>query len=46
MNSLFGRPQPSSAEKIAAVEQELKLITDLHQRYGTPFSRRCLLPLN
>lgn len=41
----FGRPQPSSAEKIAAVEAEMKLMADMMNRYAvaqaraqTPFS--------
>lgn len=29
----IGRPQPSSAEKIAAVEAEMKLITAMAARY-------------
>jgi mitochondrial import inner membrane translocase subunit TIM10 len=28
-----GRPQPTSEEKIAVVEQEMKLLADLHNRY-------------
>jgi hypothetical protein len=32
----FGRPQPSSAEKIAAVENELKVIAEMHTRYDVP----------
>lgn len=28
----LGRPQPTSAEKIAAVEQEMKLMADMHNR--------------
>jgi hypothetical protein len=28
----MGRPQPSSAEKIAAVEQEMKLMASMHNR--------------
>ena len=34
--SLFGygaRPQPSSAEKIAAAEQEMDLVTDMFNKY-------------
>lgn len=30
----FGRPQPTSAEKIAAVEAEMKLIIDMQNRYA------------
>ena len=29
----LGRPQPSSAEKIAAAEQEMDLITDMFNKY-------------
>jgi len=29
----FGRPQPTSAEKIAAVENELKVVAEMHSRY-------------
>jgi len=28
----FGRPQPTSEEKIAAVENELKVIAEMHSR--------------
>lgn len=28
----FGRPQPSSAEKIAAAEQEMDLVTDMFNK--------------
>lgn len=31
----FGRPQPSSAEKIAAVEAEMKLMADMMNRYAS-----------
>jgi import inner membrane translocase subunit TIM10 len=33
----FGRPQPTSEEKIAAVENELKVIAEMHSRCE-PFS--------
>lgn len=35
MSFLFGggRPQPSSAEKIAAAEQEVELVSDMYKRY-------------
>jgi import inner membrane translocase subunit TIM10 len=34
----FGRPQPSSAEKIAAAEQEMDLVTDMFNKYASiPF---------
>lgn len=29
----LGRPQPTSAEKIAAVENELKVVAEMHSRY-------------
>jgi hypothetical protein len=29
----IGRPQPSSAEKIAAAEQEMDLVTDMFNKY-------------
>jgi hypothetical protein len=32
----FGRPQPSSAEKIAAAEQEMDLVTDMFNKYVMP----------
>lgn len=28
----IGRPQPTSAEKIAAVEAEMKMMADMHNR--------------
>lgn len=31
----FGRPQPSSAEKIAAAEQEMDLVTDMFNKSVT-----------
>lgn len=35
MSFLFGggRPQPSSAEKIAAVEAEIEMVSDMYNRY-------------
>ena len=30
----MGRPQPSSAEKIAAAEQEIDLVTDMFNKYA------------
>jgi hypothetical protein len=42
----FGRPQPSSAEKIAAAEQEMDLVTDMFNKYIFPSSDgRSSLPL-
>lgn len=34
----FGRPQPTSAEKIAAVEAEMKLLTEMMNRYALQLS--------
>lgn len=34
----FGRPQPSSAEKIAAAEQEMDLVTDMFNKYVSSLS--------
>jgi import inner membrane translocase subunit TIM10 len=31
-----GRPQPTSAEKIAAVETELRVVAEMHSRYVLP----------
>ena len=28
----LGRPQPTSAEKIAAIENELKVVAEMHSR--------------
>lgn len=33
-----GRPQPSSAEKIAAVENEMKIVFDMQNRYLSNYS--------
>lgn len=48
MSFLFGggRPQPSSAEKIAAAEAEIDMVSDMYNRYtppSRPLSRRYLL---
>jgi len=33
-----GRPQPSSAEKIAAAEAEVEMVSDMYNRYASlPF---------
>ncbi len=32
----IGRPQPTSAEKIAAVEAEMKMMADMHNRCALP----------
>lgn len=36
----LGRPQPSSAEKIAAAEQEMDMVTDMFNKYALPPSFR------
>ncbi|CAJ2500285.1 Uu.00g031380.m01.CDS01 [Anthostomella pinea] len=38
----FGRPQPSSAEKIAAVEAEMKLLTEMHNRLTKACAKKCV----
>ncbi|KAK4041562.1 Tim10/DDP family zinc finger-domain-containing protein [Parachaetomium inaequale] len=38
----FGRPQPSSAEKIAAVENELKVIAEMHTRMLKVCTAKCV----
>ncbi|KAK4116709.1 hypothetical protein N656DRAFT_724341 [Canariomyces notabilis] len=38
----FGKPQPTSAEKIAAVENELKVLTEMHNRMLKICSAKCL----
>lgn len=35
----IGRPQPSSAEKIAAAEQEMDLVTDMFNKCVEPARR-------
>ena len=46
MSFLFGggRPQPSSAEKIAAVEAEIEMVSDMYNRYvsSLPLCRAAL----
>ena len=43
MSFMFGgRPQPSSAEKIAAAEAEIEMINGMVNRYHAPFSRSFL----
>lgn len=37
-----GRPQPSSAEKIAAAEQELEMVTDMFNRLTESCRKKCL----
>jgi len=38
----LGRPQPSSAEKIAAAEQEMDLISDMFNRLIRSCSSKCI----
>ncbi|KAI2603854.1 mitochondrial import inner membrane translocase subunit TIM10 [Hypoxylon fragiforme] len=38
----FGRPQPSSEEKIAAVEAEMKLLTQMHDRLTKACAKKCV----
>ncbi|KAK3063653.1 protein transporter tim10 [Coniosporium uncinatum] len=43
--SMFGfgaRPQPSSAEKIAAAETEIEMVSDMFNRLQTTCARKCL----
>lgn len=42
----FGRPQPSSAEKIAAAEQEMDMITDMFNKYVTRYTLTGSVQLN
>lgn len=39
----LGRPQPSSAEKIAAAEQEMDLITDMFNKYASSLASSALI---
>jgi import inner membrane translocase subunit TIM10 len=43
----FGRPQPSSAEKIAAAEAEMDLVTDMFNKYDlhTSFAPKPQAPI-
>ncbi|KAK3938931.1 mitochondrial import inner membrane translocase subunit tim-10 [Diplogelasinospora grovesii] len=38
----FGRPQPTSAEKIAAVENELKVVAEMHSRMVKICTLKCI----
>ncbi|KAI1314302.1 mitochondrial import inner membrane translocase subunit TIM10 [Xylaria venustula] len=38
----FGRPQPTSAEKIAAVEAEMKLLTEMANRLTKACQQKCI----
>ena len=46
MSFLFGgRPQLSSAEKIAAAETEVEMVSDMFNRFGPTLYRRIAAPL-
>ncbi|KAL5346276.1 hypothetical protein V496_02164 [Pseudogymnoascus sp. VKM F-4515 (FW-2607)] len=38
----IGRPQPSSAEKIAAAEQEMDLVTDMFAKLSRACMKKCI----
>ncbi|KAI1399224.1 mitochondrial import inner membrane translocase subunit TIM10 [Hypoxylon fuscum] len=38
----FGRPQPSSEEKISAVQAEMKLLTQMHDRLTKACAKKCV----
>jgi len=38
----FGRPQPSSAEKVAAAEQEMDMITDMFNKLQQSCLKKCI----
>jgi len=38
----LGRPQPSSAEKIAAAEQEMDLVTDMFNKLTQACLKKCI----
>ncbi|KAH9906506.1 mitochondrial import inner membrane translocase subunit TIM10 [Xylariomycetidae sp. FL2044] len=38
----FGRPKPTSEEKIAAVEAEMKLLTEMHTRFSRACTKKCI----
>ncbi|KAK5015898.1 protein transporter tim10 [Cryomyces antarcticus] len=46
MSFLFGgaRPQPSSAEKIAAAETEIEMVSDMFNRLVSSCTKKCLPP--
>ncbi|KAF7846170.1 hypothetical protein BT93_L5035 [Corymbia citriodora subsp. variegata] len=47
MSFLFGagaRPQPSSAEKIAAAEAEIDMVSDMYNRLVETCSKKCIPP--
>jgi len=43
MSFLFGgRPQPSSAEKIAAAENEVELVSDMYKKLQNSCLKKCI----
>ncbi|KAK4170092.1 mitochondrial import inner membrane translocase [Cladorrhinum sp. PSN259] len=38
----LGRPQPTSAEKIAAIENELKVVAEMHSRMIKVCTSKCI----
>lgn len=47
MSSLFGgfgRPQPSSAERLAAAEQEVDMIADMFSKLTKACMKKCIPP--
>ncbi|KAF2150738.1 putative mitochondrial intermembrane space translocase subunit Tim10 [Myriangium duriaei CBS 260.36] len=45
MSYLFGgRPQPSSAEKIAAAEAEIDMVSDMYNRLQETCTKKCIPP--
>lgn len=40
----FGRPQPSSAEKIAAAEQEVDMIAEMFSKLTKACLKKCIPP--
>ncbi|KAJ9628828.1 protein transporter tim10 [Taxawa tesnikishii (nom. ined.)] len=46
MSFLFGgaRPQPSSAEKIAAAEAEIDMVSDMYNRLVETCTKKCIPP--
>jgi import inner membrane translocase subunit TIM10 len=38
----FGTPQPTSAQKIAAAEQELEMVTDMFNRLSNSCTKKCI----
>ncbi|MCJ1479538.1 protein transporter tim10 [Lambiella insularis] len=45
MSFIFGgRPQPSSAEKIAAAETEIEMVSDMFNRLTQSCAKKCIPP--